>query len=1628
MRHTRRAVAALAVAAGVAFFTAEAQAADSLRIGDQGSSAAFAENAIVRIDGSITYQNRCPLPGINDFFYPATDVYIVKAGAGTGTLHDAGGGRPNTIVATSSAFVEEVIAMTAPAGKLDEGEYDVVYDTCQDGNYDPQYDTIFPRAVTVTLPEVLPLADRGINAIKDEAREEYESWLATKWTMRALFLLADQALKTECMAGSPTGCVLKHMSHFSDVKQRFIGLLTSQANHYLAIAEDPPDANFDRPTLLEPVDVPRDHSDSAFGNTVADSLQPLAGEAATSAALLHAVERYQGAQAAGDRKWALVHARQARDLAETLRRIAPASGDAISDLEAVASDLGPAMNEGRTFANRVGNAGFTGDERRTLLNEGLTAKQVAELETETRDLANEASGVGVATVLAALEDVRAAHTATTAALAETVTEWDDVVKALEAKQNPPGLDAGGPYAATEGTALTLAGTASGAVGSAAWDLDGDGGFDDATGLEPSVTFARSGAYVIGLRAGDAVSYAVVRVADADHAPLVSSPVPASRSATVRVGNELALSVAASDPDGDPVSYAWTIDGAAAGGTGSSLTFSPAAAQVGSHVIEVTTSSAGGTTRRSWDVIVLDKDADEDGWTKTTDCDETDPAVHPTANELLGNGTDDDCDAGTPDAPPGGLTGSMRSWGSNTNGTIGIGSFTPNLVASPVAIPGYDDVVQVELGNATGYAVLAGGEVRAWGANGTGGLGIGTQGSAELPLVSPLQVGGGAGRLAGVTQLSSQSGGHTLARRSDGGVVAWGENRAGQVGDGSTVNARLYPAQVLTSADGPPLTGVRAVEAGHSDSYAVMNDGTVRSWGQVRCDGGSSVRIERSPITLGLAGGDVRQVSSGNQWTLILKKDGTVLSCGALPPRAGRPVSASDVYVPKPLTGLGAGSGVIDVSAGGEAGLALKADGSVWLWGANNNWELGVLGHTGPAFVNVPTRVSLPPGPPVVDVEMNDSCHALALRADGSVLGWGCDFFEQVGNGPGPGSGVMTPTVISMPGRSAIDLATWTWNSLALTRPVADPDWERPATWVDASVADATVAEAGGGTFKISLSAALPHDVTVDWSLQAGTAGAADVTLGDGTATVPAGATSLAVDAPVLGDSLDEDAESFTVVLRDASHGIQLTRSQATATIADDDGPPSVSVAPASVAEGDTSLTDAKVKVRLSEPSGKPVTVAFATADGSAHSPGDYAPASGRLVLAPGEVESVVHVAVRGDAAIEPDEALSVALSAPENGTLGDASAALTIEDDEPLALAVTSPEVPEGDAGTTPATFTVALDSAAPAGTTVSADYHVAGVTASVPADVAPASGTLVFGPGETQKQVTVEVKGDTEEEGDEAFRLALANLTATGDRAVLRGESTLATIVDDDEESSPPADTVAPQTTAAAAPAPNAAGWHRANVTVTLAATDEGSGVKEIAYRLTGAQTAQKTVAGASATVPITVEGATTIAYLARDNAGNAEVERTLVVRIDKTAPTVSCTASPSKLWPADSKLVPVTLKVKVQDGRSGASGFTLTAVTSNEPDDAPGGGDGATVGDIRGFDLDTSDVAGQLRAERAANGHGRVYTLTYAGRDAAGNQRTCTTTVTVPQKCTGAHARSASRAVKKARRRAAARHRRTR
>jgi len=213
------------------------------------------------------------------------------------------------------------------------------------------------------------------------------------------------------------------------------------------------------------------------------------------------------------------------------------------------------------------------------------------------------------------------------------------------------------------------------------------------------------------------------------------------------------------------------------------------------------------------------------------------------------------------------------------------------------------------------------------------------------------------------------------------------------------------------------------------------------------------------------------------------------------------------------------------------------------------------------------------------------------------------------------------------------------------------------------------------------------------------------------------------------------------------------------------------------------------------------------------------------------------------------------------------------------------------------------------------------------------------------------------------------------------------------------PVDAEPPVTTASVMPPPNAAGWNNSDVTVTLVSADNagGSGVNHIMWSATGAQAiASTSVAGSSISVSITGEGETTLTFFASDGAGNVEVAKTVTVRLDKTPPAMVCSSAPGVLWPPNHKLVAVTTAVSVTDSQSGSAGFVLQSAVSNEPDN--GLGDGDTTHDVVGWDIGTPDVNGWLRAERSGLRSGRLYTLSYAGIDRAGNAAHCTTTVSVP------------------------------
>lgn len=303
-------------------------------------------------------------------------------------------------------------------------------------------------------------------------------------------------------------------------------------------------------------------------------------------------------------------------------------------------------------------------------------------------------------------------------------------------------------------------------------------------------------------------------------------------------------------------------------------------------------------------------------------------------------------------------------------------------------------------------------------------------------------------------------------------------------------------------------------------------------------------------------------------------------------------------------------------------------------------------------------------------------------------------------------------------------------------------------------------------------------------------GSVQVATSNGTATSPAdytavtqtvnfaiGETSKTITVPIIRDAVSEPNETVTLTLS-APVGASLDAPSTAVLTIVDDTPASLSINNVTVLEGNTGTTNATFTVTLAAPSTTPITVDYATADGTATAPADYTATTGTLTFAPGELTKTITVQVKGDTITESNETFFVNLLPPTSAEITDSQGLGTINNDEgPPQLSINSVTMTEGNNGTTNANFTVTLTP--PSTQTVTVSAVPANGTAKAPGDYTASGATLVFAPGETSKTFSVPVAGDTLDEADENFYVVLSTPTnaaiATG-----RGRG-IGTIKDDD-------------------------------------------------------------------------------------------------------------------------------------------------------------------------------------------------------------------------------------------------------
>ena len=222
-----------------------------------------------------------------------------------------------------------------------------------------------------------------------------------------------------------------------------------------------------------------------------------------------------------------------------------------------------------------------------------------------------------------------------------------------------------------------------------------------------------------------------------------------------------------------------------------------------------------------------------------------------------------------------------------------------------------------------------------------------------------------------------------------------------------------------------------------------------------------------------------------------------------------------------------------------------------------------------------------------------------------------------------------------------------------------------------SVADLIVSEGDGmAVFAVRLDVVSGEALTVDYATSDGTALAgSDYTAKSGALSIEMGQTQMNVEVALTDDSLSEGAEDFTFTLSNPSNA-SIGDGQASATINDNEGTPTLSIADARATEGNA----VEFTVTLSPVAQADVTVGYATANGTATSDSsdsdgaDYtAPTSGaELTISAEQTSATISIATGNDTVDEDDETFTLTLSGQSsNAVLGAANTATgTIEDDD----------------------------------------------------------------------------------------------------------------------------------------------------------------------------------------------------------------------------------------------------------------------------------------------------------------------------------------------------------------------------
>ena len=357
-------------------------------------------------------------------------------------------------------------------------------------------------------------------------------------------------------------------------------------------------------------------------------------------------------------------------------------------------------------------------------------------------------------------------------------------------------------------------------------------------------------------------------------------------------------------------------------------------------------------------------------------------------------------------------GHVWAWGANGSGQLGLGT-TSFRQATPVQVPGLDNVVWISAGLDFSIVVKADGTVWGWGANQNGQLAFTDTSEQHSPVQSPY--------LSDVLQVEAGRE-HVVALKSDSTVWCWGYRGffgEGSLGDGLTSGYTRNPVQ----AQG--LSGIVMVEAGRSSSYAITNSGIVYEWGLLAGNLSGNPYSAVPTLKSGLSG--VVALSGNGMNTLGVDYEGRLWFWGVTEYGASGLGTEDNRQIATPVQVSMVDSTSMVACAGGRNFFIVRTcDGDFYTFGSNDSGQLGIG-----RFANkkLPVRLSQMQG--ALDVSVGRG-GAYALDAGGTDFSWGYSGFRF----PHP-SGVISGAAQLIQGEAAEngfflalkqDGTVWSWGA------------------------------------------------------------------------------------------------------------------------------------------------------------------------------------------------------------------------------------------------------------------------------------------------------------------------------------------------------------------------------------------------------------------------------------------------------------------------------------------------------------------------------------------------------------------------------------------------------------------------